>query len=127
MIQEPAMSEPKERAWKKIVCFYALRMLFSSVCGASVLHAGKMDAGNLACAVGEEIGWRGVFVPGLVKVVGFARIGLITGLMWAFYHHPVLLFANYGAGAPGWYSATCFSIAGVRDSFIMAWLTLRAR
>src|SRR5437773_11366729 len=52
MIQEPAMSEPKARAWKKIVCFYALTMLFSSVCGAFVLHAGKMDAGNLLYVTG---------------------------------------------------------------------------
>src|SRR5438132_7855109 len=52
MIQEPAMSEPKARVWKKIVCFYALTMLFSSVCGAFVLHAGKMDAGNLLYVTG---------------------------------------------------------------------------
>jgi hypothetical protein len=52
MIQQPAMSEPKARVWKKIVCFYALTMLFSSVCGAFVLHAGKMDAGNLLYVTG---------------------------------------------------------------------------
>jgi len=46
------MSEPKARVWKKIVCFYALTMLFSSVCGAFVLHAGKMDAGNLLYVTG---------------------------------------------------------------------------
>ena len=47
--------------------------------------------------------------------------------MWAFYHFPVLLFANYNAGAPAWYSAICFTISVVSDSFILAWLTLRAR
>jgi CAAX protease family protein len=52
MIQQPAMSEPKARVWKKIVCFYALTMLFSSVCGAFVLHAGKMDTGNLLYVTG---------------------------------------------------------------------------
>src|SRR6266705_5453177 len=52
MIQQPAMSQPRARVWKKIVCFYALTMLFSSVCGAFVLHAGKMDAGNLLYVTG---------------------------------------------------------------------------
>ena len=83
--------------------------------------------GKLSRALGEEIGWRGFLVPELAKVVGFSGIGLISGLMWAFYHFPVLLFADYNAGAPAWYSATCFTISVVSGSFIMAWLTLRAR
>src|SRR5437870_4647497 len=52
MIQQPAMSEPRAHVWKKIVCFYALTMLFSSVCGAFVLHVGNMVAGNLLYVTG---------------------------------------------------------------------------
>src|SRR5437667_10139761 len=54
-------------------------------------------------------------------------MALMSGLMWALYRVPGLLFANYTTGAPGWYSATCFTISVGSDSFIMAWLTLRAR
>jgi membrane protease YdiL (CAAX protease family) len=82
---------------------------------------------KLSRALGEEIGWRGFLVPELSKVVGFPGVGLISGLMWAFFHYPVLLFADYNAGAPAWYGATCFTILAVSGSFIMAWLTLRAR
>src|SRR5215471_15769213 len=224
------MNESKARVWKKIACFYALTMLFSFAFGAFILHAGKLEAGNLlyvtgtmwspalaafatkrlfgekirdlpwrwgparyawlaylipigyalpvylvvwltglgsfdasivsrigtdfglqnfpppvvlavfvlltatvgmvakiSRALGEEIGWRGFLVPELSKVVDFSGIGLISGLMWAAYHYPALLFADYNAGAPAWYGATCFTIWVVGGSFIMAWLTLRAR
>ncbi|HZE58401.1 MAG TPA: type II CAAX endopeptidase family protein [Chthoniobacterales bacterium] len=78
-------------------------------------------------ALGEEIGWRGFLVPELNKVVGFTGVSVISGLMWAAYHFPVLLFGDYNKGAPAWYSLTCFTLMVVADSFIMAWLTLRSR
>ena len=225
------MNEPKARVWKKIGVFYALTWLFSGAFDAFILHAGKMDAGNLlyvtgamwspalaafatkaifresirdlpwswggakyvwlgylipiayalpvylivwltglggfaepdfvtrtaeqfgwahfppsltlalfilltatlgligktSRALGEEIGWRGFLVPELSKVVGFTGVGIISGLMWAGYHFPGLLFADYNAGTPAWYGLTCFTLMVVADSFILAWLTLRSR
>lgn len=82
--------------------------------------------GKTSRALGEEIGWRGFLVPELNKVVGFGGVGLISGLMWAVYHYPVLLFADYNKGAPAWYSVICFTLMVVADSYIMAWLTLRS-
>lgn len=224
------MTEPAPRVWKKIAVFYGLTLLFSNIFNAFVLHAGKMDAGNLlyvtgamwspglaalatkrifgepisdlpwkwggarfawlayliplayalpvylitwltplgafvggdfvertaaqfgwssfppavtlslfvlltatlglvgktSRALGEEIGWRGFLVPELNKVVGFTGVGLISGLMWAVYHFPVLLFADYNNGAPAWYGLGCFTLMVVADSFVMAWLTLRS-
>jgi membrane protease YdiL (CAAX protease family) len=78
-------------------------------------------------ALGEEIGWRGFLVPELNKVVGFTGVSLLSGLMWAAYHFPVLLFGDYNKGAPAWYSLTCFTLMVVADSFILAWLTLRSK
>ena len=225
-----AVNESKARVWKKIGVFYMLTLLFSGAFDALVLHAGKMDAGNLlyitgamwspglaafatkaffrerirdlpwsvggakyvwlgyliplayalplylavwvtglggfaeadfvkrtaeqfgwtnfppaltlalfilltatlglvgktSRALGEEIGWRGFLVPELSKVVGFTGVGVISGLMWAVYHFPVLLFADYNAGTPAWYGLTCFTLMVVADSFILAWLTLRS-
>ncbi|HKP04657.1 MAG TPA: type II CAAX endopeptidase family protein [Chthoniobacterales bacterium] len=82
--------------------------------------------GKTSRALGEEIGWRGFLVPELNKVVGFTGVSLISGLMWAAYHFPVLLYADYNKGAPAWYSLTCFTLMVVADSFILAWLTLRS-
>jgi len=83
--------------------------------------------GKTSRALGEEIGWRGFLVPELSKVVGFTGVSLISGLMWAAYHFPVLLFADYNKGAPAWYSLACFTLMVVADSFILAWLTLRSK
>ena len=224
------MNEPSARVWKKVGCFYALTMLFSGAFDAFVLHAGKMDAGNLlyvtgamwspalaafatkklfgesirempwalgpskyvwlgylipiayalpiyaavwltglggfadpefvrktaetfafpnfppgvtlalfvvitatlglvgktSRAIGEEIGWRGFLVPELSKVVGFTGISLISGVMWAVYHFPVLIFADYNAGTPVWFGLGCFTVGVIAESFIYAWLTLRS-
>jgi uncharacterized protein len=78
-------------------------------------------------ALGEEIGWRGFLVPELSKVVGFTGVSLISGLMWAVYHFPALIFGDYNKGAPAWYSVICFTLMVVADSFILAWLTLRSK
>ena len=223
------MSESKARVWKKIGCFYVLTIVFSGVFDAFVMHAGKMDAGNLlyvtgamwspalaafatkrlfgesvrdlpwkwgnahnawlgylipiayalpvylivwstglgafnmsilpkiandfgwsnfpqgltltlfvlltatlgmvaktSRALGEEIGWRGFLVPELSKVVGFPMIGLISGLMWAAYHYPAILYGGYNAGTSPWFGLTCFTAMVVADSFILAWLVLRS-
>ena len=224
------MQESNGRIWRKIGCFYALTMLFSGAFDAFVLHAGKMDAGNLlyvtgsrwspalaafatkrlfgesirelpwrwgsakyvwlgylipiayalpvyvvvwlsglggfasqdfvtktaasfgwtnfppalvlplfvvftatlglvgktSRALGEEIGWRGFLVPELAKVTSFTGVGLISGAMWAVYHFPVLIFADYNAGTPVWFGLGCFTIGVVAESFIFAWLTLRS-
>ena len=82
--------------------------------------------GKTSRAIGEEIGWRGFLVPELSKVVGFTGISLISGAMWAVYHFPVLIFADYNAGTPVWFGVGCFTVGVVAESFIYAWLTLRS-
>src|SRR5207302_7465188 len=83
--------------------------------------------GKTSRALGEEIGWRGFLVPELSKVVGFGGIGLISGVMWAVYHFPILIYADYNAaGLPIWFCLVCFSCGVIAESFIFAWLTLRS-
>jgi len=82
--------------------------------------------GTLSRALGEEIGWRGFLVSELAKVVNFPGIALISGAMWAVYHYPGLIFADYNAGTSVWYGLTCFTLMVIATSFIMAWITLRS-
>jgi membrane protease YdiL (CAAX protease family) len=82
--------------------------------------------GKTSRALGEEIGWRGFLVPELAKVAGFTRVALISGAMWAVYHFPILIFADYNAGTPVWFGLGCFTLGVVAESFIYAWLTLRS-
>ncbi len=89
----------------------------------------SMSAGFIpktARALGEEIGWRGFLVPELAKVTNFTGVGLISGLMWAAWHFPSILFSNYNEGTPAWYALTCFTVMVVSSAYIAAWLRLRS-
>src|SRR5215212_7304933 len=47
------MTQAQVRSWKKIAVFYTLTMIFSGVFETFVLHAGRMDAGNLFYVTGS--------------------------------------------------------------------------
>jgi membrane protease YdiL (CAAX protease family) len=82
---------------------------------------------SLMSATGEEIGWRGLLVPELAKITNFRTTALISGLVWASWHMPLALGADYhGKGTPLLYSVLCFYVMAVSLSFIMAWAVLRS-
>ncbi len=81
---------------------------------------------NLASALGEEIGWRGFLVPELAKQMSFTKLSLLSGAIWAVWHSPVLLFADYNAGTNRWYALGCFALMVVSVGSIAAWLTLKS-
>lgn len=82
---------------------------------------------SVASALGEEIGWRGFLVPELAKQMSFTKLGLLSGIIWAAWHSPLLLFADYNAGTNRWYALACFTVMVISASFIFAWLTLKAK
>lgn len=53
-------------------------------------------------ALGEEIGWRGFMIWEMRKVMPFWAIGLVSGLIWAIWHWPAILFTDYNAGEGTW-------------------------
>ncbi len=75
---------------------------------------------SLSTALGEEIGWRGFLVPELAKQMSF------SGIIWAAWHSPLLLFADYNAGTNRWYALGCFTVTVISISFIFAWMTLKS-
>ena len=77
-------------------------------------------------ALGEEIGWRGYLVPRLARVYGFDQTAIYSGLIWALWHYPLILFGGYSAGAPAWYSILCFTALVVGISYFYAWITLKS-
>ncbi len=79
-----------------------------------------------ATALGEEIGWRGFLVPELAKRTNFTATALISGSLWAMWHYPILIFADYNAGTPTWYSLTCFSVMVIALGFVFAWMRLKS-
>ena len=92
-----------------------------------ILLAGSFGlAKSLGSALGEEIGWRGFLVPELFKNLGFTGTALVSGVVWACWHYPLLIWADYNSGTPTWYGLTCFTVLVIAISFIFAWMRLRS-
>jgi len=122
---------------------YMLPILYASVAYMVVWYTGLGSPGgprsgdpwrfvllgsllSVRSATGEEIGWRGLLVPELSKVTGFTTTSVVSGLVWATWHLPLIFLADYHGGTPTWYSALCFAVMVVGISFPMAWLRLRS-
>lgn len=82
--------------------------------------------GSMTRALGEEIGWRGFLLPRLVGRAGFTRGCLLSGCIWAIWHYPLLLFADYNAGTPRLYALTCFTVMVIGAAFIFGWFRLKS-
>ena len=81
---------------------------------------------SAASAGGEEIGWRGYLVPTLRAKHGMAATVMISGLIWASWHMPVILLADYHSAAPQAYAIACFTVMVTATGGIAAWLRLRS-
>ncbi|MEO7084043.1 MAG: type II CAAX endopeptidase family protein [Gemmatimonadaceae bacterium] len=81
---------------------------------------------SLLSATGEELGWRGFLVPALSRSMSFGKTAVISGVLWAAWHVPLIIFADYNGGTPSWYSVTCFAIMVVAIAIPAAWLRLRS-
>lgn len=82
--------------------------------------------GSLANALGEEIGWRGFLLPRLAGQFGFTFGCLVSGVIWAAWHYPGLLWADYNAGTNPGYALACFTLMVIAMAFVMGWLRLKA-
>jgi membrane protease YdiL (CAAX protease family) len=98
--------------------------------GSLTLYVITMATGglilNLSATLGEEIGWRGFLVPELTNRMSFTRVSLLSGIVWAAWHGPPLLFADYNAGTNRWYALCCSTVVVVSASFMLAWLRLKS-
>ena len=83
---------------------------------------------SIATALGEEIGWRGFLAPELFdRTKSYTKTSLISGIIWAVWHFPLLIFGNYNAGAPSWYSLVTFTLGVMSISFIFTWFRLKSK
>ncbi|WP_372784244.1 CPBP family intramembrane glutamic endopeptidase [Phenylobacterium sp.] len=90
-----------------------------------ILTVGLFD--KISRALGEEIGWRGLLVPELLKVTSFRNTALISGVIWALWHFPLIILADYkAAGTPVPFQLGCFALMVISSSFLYAWLRLRS-
>ncbi len=81
---------------------------------------------TMARTLGEEIGWRGFLLPRLVQQAGFTWGCVLSGCIWAVWHYPILLFADYNAGTTPAYALTSFTLMVIAAAFIWGWLRLKS-
>jgi membrane protease YdiL (CAAX protease family) len=81
---------------------------------------------DTATVIGEEIGWRGFLVPELAKSRSFSATAIITGLIWAIWHYPVVLFADYKSDTPVWFYLPLLTVMLPLITFVWTWLRLKS-
>jgi membrane protease YdiL (CAAX protease family) len=78
---------------------------------------------SMATTLGEEIGWRGFFVYELRKVLSFTGVSIFSGLIWAAWHWPLLVYySNHML-----LEFVTFFIVIISMSFIMTYYTFKSR
>lgn len=53
---------------------------------------------NISYALGEELGWRGLLAPQLLRLFPFPVAATLSGLIWFAWHLPVILWGGYNSG-----------------------------
>ena len=106
---------------------YASPDLATAVTVFVLIKATKGVAETLIYSLGEEIGWRGLFVPELAKMTSFTKAALVSGIVWALWHMPGIFLADLNSGGtPNLYAAAMFTIMIIASSFFYAWLRLKS-
>jgi membrane protease YdiL (CAAX protease family) len=98
----------------------------TAICLGVPIYASIGVISSMARTLGEEIGWRGFLFPRLFEQIGFTSGCLLTGCVWAVWHYPALLFADYNAGTNRAYALICFTLLVLSASFIWGWLRLKS-
>ncbi|MBI9048176.1 MAG: CPBP family intramembrane metalloprotease [Anaerolineaceae bacterium] len=81
--------------------------------------------GGIISGIGEEIGWRGFFVPELCKVTSYTKAMFISGIVWMIWHMPLIFFSDYNLpGVPKIYAAAMFTLLIIGISFAFGWLRM---
>ena len=75
--------------------------------------------------LGEEIGWRG-FLHSKLMDLRIPHPFLITGAIWAVWHWPLILFADYATSDKPVLSLLMFSFMAMSLSVFMGWLRERS-
>ena len=64
-------------------------------------------------------------MPELAKRFSFTATAVISGVIWALWHVPIIVFGGYNAGT-GWYGLAIVSANMIVLSFVLTWLRLKS-
>lgn len=80
--------------------------------------------------LGEEIGWRGFMLPRLLTRFRWRPAALLGGALWAVWHLPFWIPANYATTGSVVQTALCVgagAAAAIAVSVVITWLFIRTR
>ncbi len=100
-------------AWASITLYFVFTATFTVI-------------RDFATVIGEEIGWRGLLVPELSKKYSFPATAMITGFIWAIWHYPIILFADYHGAAPAWFYVPLLTVMLPFLTFVWTWMRLKS-
>lgn len=105
-----------------------------------IRHFAPLDTGALAAmgamaltvlalglmgAAGEEIGWRGFLLPKLIAG-GTRHPYLVTAVVWALWHLPLIAFGGFYRTEHPWRMAAVYGVGIVAMSFFFSALRMRS-
>lgn len=80
----------------------------------------------LPSVLGEELGWRGLLVPELSRVIPFSGVAIISGFVWAAWHWPLMFMGVYGnQTTPFLYQLGSFTLCLMSMSVIITYIRLK--
>jgi membrane protease YdiL (CAAX protease family) len=77
-------------------------------------------------ALGEEIGWRGFLVPYLFKNWTFIRTVLVSWIIWAIWHYPAIIWADYHSDVNRLFDIASLTLTIFGLSSMTAWMRLKS-
>lgn len=81
---------------------------------------------EIPLGIGEEYGWRGYLLPRLLPL-GEIKATVLVGLIWCFWHLPMMLMGLNYPGQNALVSSIVFMVFVVLMSFPFTWLYLASR
>jgi membrane protease YdiL (CAAX protease family) len=84
-----------------------------------------MLAVGLFGAFGEELGWRGFLLPRMIAA-GLPHPYLLSGLVWAAWHLPLIAFGDFYATDRIWLMTAAYAASIVAIGFVASALRLRS-
>jgi membrane protease YdiL (CAAX protease family) len=99
-------------AWASIAFYFVLTAVYAVI-------------RDTATVLDEEIGWRGFLVPEFAKTHSFPVTALVPGLIWALWHYPVILFADYKSDTPVWFFVPLLTLTIPLLNFVWTWMRLK--
>jgi membrane protease YdiL (CAAX protease family) len=77
--------------------------------------------------IGEELGWRGYVLEKMVRLLGVNRGLILLGLVWGYWHLPIILMGYNFPNHPVLGAVVLMPISTIFMGIFLGWLYLRSR